>query len=85
MRCRYRICSLFQNLMSSKSPKSRFEHRPVRGMSARVESFCPACRMFIGASDKPGILKIAERAHICPERKRERPTAAIHRKSSESR
>jgi len=54
-----------KNQMSSKTPKPRFKHRTVRGMPQRVESYCTRCEQFVGASDKPQALKIAEKAHAC--------------------
>ena len=51
--------------MSSRTPKPRFKHRTVRGMPERVESYCVRCEQFVGASDKPHLLKIAENAHAC--------------------
>jgi hypothetical protein len=51
--------------MSSKMPKPRFKHRTVQGMPQRVESYCMRCEQFVGASDKPQPLKIAEKAHAC--------------------
>jgi hypothetical protein len=52
-----------------KLPKPpRFERRPVRGMPSRKESYCLLCLEFVAASDKPKVLKIAEKAHICPQR-----------------
>jgi hypothetical protein len=55
--------------MPPKPPKPRFEHRPVSGMPPRVESYCLRCLEFVAASDKLQVLKIAEKAHICPARK----------------
>jgi hypothetical protein len=55
--------------MPLKLPKPRFERRPFRGMSTRMQSHCMACREFIAASNKPKNLRIAEKAHICPQRK----------------
>ena len=51
--------------MSAKSPKPRFEHRPMRGMPSRIESYCLRCLEFVAASDKPKLLRIAENAHVC--------------------
>jgi hypothetical protein len=62
------IRNTFPNFMSSKSPAPRFEHRPVRGMSPRMESYCLLCKRLVAASDKPSALRIAEKAHICPSR-----------------
>lgn len=53
--------------MSTQTSKPRFKHNPVRGMPERVESFCLRCGQFVGASDNPRSLKIAEKAHLCPE------------------
>jgi len=58
--------------MSPKSPVSRFEHKPIRGMSSRMQLYCKLCKEFVAASDKPQILKIAENAHICPKLKTKR-------------
>lgn len=58
-----------KNQMPAKTPKPRFKHQPVRGMPERVESYCMLCGQFIAASDKPGTLRIADTAHICPKRK----------------
>jgi hypothetical protein len=55
--------------MPLKTPKPRFERRPVGGMHLRMQSYCMACREFIAASDKLKNLRIAEKAHICPQRK----------------
>ena len=55
--------------MSTQTSKPRFKHNPVRGMPERVESFCLRCGQFVGASDNPRSLKIAEKAHLCPESK----------------
>jgi hypothetical protein len=54
--------------MPAKSPKPRFEHIPVRGMPPRMSSYCLLCREFVAGSDKLKVLKIAEKAHICPAR-----------------
>jgi hypothetical protein len=56
--------------MPLQSPNPRFERRNVHGMPARMQSYCAACREFIAASDKLKNLRIAEKAHICPRRKR---------------
>src|ERR1041385_75408 len=56
--------------MPVQTPKPRFKHQPVHGMPERVESFCVRCGQFVGASDNPRSLKIAEKAHLCPESKR---------------
>jgi hypothetical protein len=53
--------------MASQTSKPRFKQQPVRGMPQRVESYCLNCGRFIAASDKPGSLKIAEKAHACFE------------------
>jgi hypothetical protein len=55
--------------MPEKSPSPRFERRPLKGMPGRVASYCKACQDFIAASDKPKALKIAEKAHQCPQQK----------------
>jgi hypothetical protein len=55
--------------MPLKTPKPRFERHPVGGMRLRMQSYCTACREFIAASDKPKNLRIAEKAHLCPQRK----------------
>jgi len=47
------------------APPPRFEHRPVRGMSPRIEAYCLVCKRFVAAGDKLAILRIAEKAHIC--------------------
>jgi hypothetical protein len=57
-----------KNQMPAKTPKPRYMHRPVRGMPERMESYCMRCQQFVAASDKPKTLRIAEKAHICPER-----------------
>ena len=51
--------------MPKTSPKLRFEHRPVPGMTPRVASYCLQCNKFVAASDNPKLLKIAEKAHVC--------------------
>lgn len=56
-----------KNQMPSRTPKPRFRRQHVRGMPERVESYCMRCGQFVAASDKPGYLKIAEKAHICPK------------------
>jgi hypothetical protein len=61
--------TLFENSMSPQSPKPRFERRPVRGMPPRVASYCLLCGEFVAASDKRKMLKIAEKAHVCPNAK----------------
>jgi hypothetical protein len=58
------------HIMPLKSPKPRFERRPVHGIAPRMLSYCTACGEFIAASDKPKNLRIAEKAHICPQPKR---------------
>jgi hypothetical protein len=57
------------HIMPLKSPKPRFERRPVHGRAPRMLSYCRACGEFIAASDKPKNLRIAEKAHICPQQK----------------
>lgn len=52
--------------MPAKSPKPRFEHRPVKGMPQRIESYCVHCQQFVAASGSLKILRIAEKAHVCP-------------------
>jgi hypothetical protein len=61
-----RIVSLLHASMPAKSPKPRFERQPVKDNAGRVESYCSACGKFVAASDKPAVLRIAEKAHICP-------------------
>lgn len=50
-RCRLKNLQSVQlfrkSLMTMKSPKPRFERRPVSGMSPRMVSYCLACRRFI--------------------------------------
>jgi hypothetical protein len=58
------------HIMTLKSHKPRFERRPVHGIAPRMLSYCTACGEFIAASDKPKNLRIAEKAHICPQPKR---------------
>jgi hypothetical protein len=55
----------FPTIMPSKPPKPRFEHRPVKGMRERIESYCAVCKKFVCASDKTRVLRIAEKAHVC--------------------
>ena len=31
-----------------------------------IESYCPTCGMFIGATSNPELLETTELAHICP-------------------
>jgi hypothetical protein len=57
-------------LVPVKSPKPRFEHRPALGMPERLASYCIACRDFIAASNRPEYLRIAEKAHVCPQKRR---------------
>ena len=56
--------------MPAKLPQPEFEHRPVTTMPERIASYCAACHEFIGVSPKPTVLRIAERAHVCPVAKR---------------
>lgn len=58
----------FPKAMPAKSHKPRFQHRPVRGMKERVESYCTLCKKFVAASDKAEALRIAEKAHVCPRK-----------------
>jgi hypothetical protein len=44
-----------------------FQHVPNRRGSRVVESYCPNCGLFIGASTNPGLLAAAEHIHTCPE------------------
>jgi hypothetical protein len=53
-----------------KIASPRFEHRPVRGMPPRMESYCLAFGKFIATSADAEVLRVAEKAHICPQRKR---------------
>jgi hypothetical protein len=56
--------------MQAELPRPEFEHRSVTSMPERIASYCAACHEFIGVSPKPTVLRIAERAHICPVAKR---------------
>ena len=60
------ISHTFPDSRPSKSPKPRFEHRCIKGMTDRIESYCQACRQFVAAASNPTALRIAEKAHICP-------------------
>jgi hypothetical protein len=61
-----RFASPSRNSVSANPPKPRFEHRPIRGMSPRMTSYCLVCKNFVAASGQPKVLIIAEKAHICP-------------------
>ena len=60
----------FNKSMLGESPKPRFEHRPVRGMLPRMESYCLNCGKFVAGSESMKVLMIAEKAHICPMHKK---------------
>jgi hypothetical protein len=49
------------------SRRSDFEHVPNLRRSHVVESYCPNCGLFVGASPNPKLLSAAELAHTCPE------------------
>ncbi len=44
-----------------------FEHVPNLRRSHVIESYCPKCGLFIGASPNLKLLAAAELAHQCPE------------------
>lgn len=53
---------------SEPSPdRLAFEHVPNRRMPAVIESYCPNCGLFVGASHNPQLLEVAELAHTCCE------------------
>jgi hypothetical protein len=51
--------------MSANHQIAFFHHRVFENQSI-VQSVCPRCGEFVGASKDPGNLKIAEAAHECP-------------------
>ncbi len=53
---------------NDKSPRRLdFEHVSNLRSSQVIESYCPNCGLFIGASSNPRLLAAAEHIHSCPE------------------
>jgi hypothetical protein len=56
--------------MAESIPSPRrldFEHLPTLRRSNVIESYCPNCGLFVGASHNPKLLAAAEQIHTCPE------------------
>jgi hypothetical protein len=54
--------------MEESKPSPRrgdFDRVPNLRRSHVVESYCPDCGVFVGASPDPRLLSAAERAHTC--------------------
>ncbi len=49
----------------SSPPHGDFQHVPNLRRSHVVESYCPDCGVFVGASPDPKLLSAVERAHTC--------------------
>ena len=56
-------------MAESKSSPRRlaFEHVPNLRRSQVIESYCPNCKLFVGASTNLKLLAAAELIHSCPE------------------
>lgn len=56
--------------MQESKPSPRrddFERVPNLRRSHVIESYCPRCGVFVGASPDPKLLLAAEHAHTCPK------------------